>query len=70
MKKITTAVIGCLTNATTMFTLVSCDDFFDNTSSYVSTDDNNALSSAADTVYSVVGILSKVQAIADRTVLF
>lgn len=52
------------------FILVSCDDFFDNTSSYVSTEDNNALSSAADTVYSVIGILSKVQTIADRTVLF
>lgn len=52
------------------FILVSCDDFFDTTSSYVSTEDNNSLTSAADTVYSVIGILSKVQTIADRSVLF
>lgn len=65
MKKIS---VSCLFLAT--FLLFSCDDIFDNTSSYVSTEDNNTLSSAADTVYSVIGILGKVQAIADRTVLF
>lgn len=52
-----------------LITLCSCSDLFDTGSSYVVTEDDNALSSAADSVYSVLGILSKVQAIADRTVL-
>lgn len=54
----------------TVTLLVSCDDCYDHTSGYVSTVTDNTLSSAADTVYSVIGILGKVQAIADRTVLF
>ncbi len=49
--------------------LCSCADLFDTQSSFYSTEDTHTLSSAADTVYSVIGILSKVQAIADRTVL-
>lgn len=53
----------------TSATLTSCTDIFDTKSSYLSTEDTNTLSSAADTVYSVIGILSKVQAVADRTVL-
>ena len=51
------------------FLLFSCSDLFDTQSSYYSTEDSHTLDSAADTVYSVIGILSKVQAIADRTVL-
>ena len=51
-------------------TVVSCDDLFDTSSTYSSTAEEHTLSSASDTVYSVIGILSKVQAIADRTVLF
>jgi len=52
------------------FLFLSCTDMFDTQSSYFSTEETNSLSSAADTVYSVIGILNKVQAIADRTVLF
>jgi hypothetical protein len=52
------------------FLFLSCTDMFDTKSSYYSTEDTNSLGSAADTVYSVIGILGKVQAIADRTVLF
>ena len=47
----------------------SCSGLFETQSSYYSTEDNHTLDSAADTVYSVIGILSKVQSIADRTVL-
>ena len=47
----------------------SCTDLFETQSSYYSTADDHTLDSAADTVYSVIGILSKVQAIADRMVL-
>ena len=49
--------------------LCSCADLFDTQSSFFSTEETHTLDSASDTVYSVVGILSKVQAIADRTVL-
>lgn len=52
------------------FLFLSCTDMFDTKSSYYSTEDTNSLGSAADTVYSVIGILGKVQAIADRMVLF
>lgn len=57
-----------------MITLVcfwtSCSDVFDMSSSYFVTEEENALSQAADSVYSVVGILGKVQQIADKVVLF
>jgi len=49
--------------------LASCTDFFDSESTTYSTEDTNTLSAASDTVYSVIGILSKVQTIADRLVL-
>ena len=51
------------------FLFASCSGLFETQSSYYSTEDNHTLDSAADTVYSVIGILSKVQSIADRTVL-
>lgn len=52
-----------------MGSLVSCSDVFDAESNYISETDYNHLNTAADTIYSVTGILSKLQAIADRTVL-
>ena len=48
----------------------ACDDMFDVTSSSVQYEGSHDLNSPADSLYSVIGILSKVQAIADRTVLF
>lgn len=45
---------------------VSCDDMLDMESGYVIHDPNH-LNSSADTVNTVVGILNKLQAIADRT---
>lgn len=50
-----------------MFT--ACEDMFDVTSSSVQYEDSHQLNSAADSMYSVIGILSKLQGIADRTVL-
>lgn len=49
--------------------VASCSSFFDEDSSYVIDADKNHLSNSTDTVYTVIGILNKLQAIADRTVL-
>lgn len=48
----------------------SCSDFFEEDSNYIINADDDHLSNATDTIYSVTGILNKLQAIADRTVLF
>lgn len=53
----------------TVLTLSSCSDFFDEDSTYVINADENHLTNATDTIYSVTGILNKLQAIADRTIL-
>ena len=49
--------------------LTSCEDFFEQDSEYVIFEGDNALDNAADTIYSVIGVLNKLQAIADRTIL-
>ena len=49
--------------------LTACEDMLDVSSSSVQYEDSHELNSAADSLYSVVGILSKLQVIADRTVL-
>lgn len=51
-----------------MFT-ASCEDFLDVSSNTVIDANDNHLSSARDSIYSVIGVLNKMQAIADRTVL-
>ena len=48
---------------------ISCADFFDQESDHVIYADDEHLNSAIDTLYSMTGILSKLQAIADRTIL-
>ncbi len=54
--------------ATAMFT-TSCEDFLDVSSNTVIDANKDHLSSARDSIYSVIGVLNKMQAIADRTVL-
>ncbi|MCR4602864.1 MAG: RagB/SusD family nutrient uptake outer membrane protein [Prevotella sp.] len=49
--------------------LTSCDDFFKQESDDVLYADKEHLDNAVDTMYSVTGILNKLQALADRTVL-
>ena len=49
--------------------LGSCADFFDQESEHVVFADNDHLNSATDSVFSVIGILNKLQAIGDRTIL-
>jgi hypothetical protein len=47
----------------------ACSDFFDQDSSQVIYADKRHLGNATDTVYSVIGIMNKLQSIADRTIL-
>ena len=47
----------------------ACEDMLGVSSSSVQYEDTHELNSAADSLYSVVGILNKMQSIADRTVL-
>ena len=48
---------------------VSCADFFEQDSEHVIFTEEDHLNNATDTIYSVTGILTKLQAIADRTIL-
>ena len=48
---------------------VSCSDFFDQESEHVIFSETDHLNNATDSIYSVTGILSKLQALADRTIL-
>lgn len=52
-----------------MLSFSSCSDFFNEDSNYVINADQDHLNNATDTIYSVVGVLNKLQAIADRTIL-
>lgn len=47
----------------------SCADFFEQDSDHVVFADKDHLNNATDTIYSVIGILNKLQAVADRTIL-
>lgn len=49
--------------------LVSCEDFFDQESDHVMFAENEHLNNATDTIYSVTGIMKKLQVLADRTIL-
>ena len=49
--------------------MASCADFFDQQSEHVVFADDDHLNQATDTLFSLVGILNKLQAIGDRTVL-
>ena len=50
-------------------TFTSCEDFFDQESDHVIYVENDAMNNWSDTVYNVTGILSKLQVVADRTIL-
>lgn len=72
MKKIIDNKLGVLTIAGCllfMSGLTSCSKFFDVDSDYVINADDDHLGNATDTIYSVTGIINKMQAIADRTIL-
>ena len=50
--------------------LPSCSDMLETESEYVEFEQDNTLNHPTDSVYSVLGIIGKMQIIADRTVLF
>ena len=52
-----------------MLLLASCGDFFDQESDHVIYADKGHLGNATDTIYSVTGIMNKMQVISDRTFL-
>ena len=58
-------VMGC----SMAVVMSSCEDFFDQESDHVMFADHNHLNSATDTIYSVTGIMKKLQVLADRTIL-
>lgn len=51
------------------FLFTSCADFFDQESEHVIFTETDHLNNATDSIYSVIGILNKLQAIGDRTIL-
>lgn len=52
-----------------MGVFTACEDMFDLTSSSVQYEERHEIDSPADSLYSVVGILAKLQGVADRTIL-
>lgn len=67
--KIKSFIVPCLILTTTASMTVSCEDMLTQDSDNVIYADNEHLIDATDTIYSVTGIINKLQNIADRTVL-
>ena len=61
--------VAAALTAVAPFALASCSDFFERESEQVIFTDKEHLTNATDSAYSVLGILNKLQAIADRTIL-
>jgi hypothetical protein len=60
----------CAALLTSQFSLLtSCDDMLDTTSELVEFQEDNTLNHPTDSVYSVLGIVGRMQTIADRTVI-
>lgn len=59
---------GAVLFTASLFSMTSCGDFFDVESTHT-VDAGYQLNNATDTIYSMIGILNKLQAIGDRTVL-
>ena len=66
--KVVTGVAALLLPLSSLL-LTSCEDFFDQESDHVMFAENEHLNNATDTIYSVTGIMSKIQKLADRTIL-
>lgn len=61
---------GALLFAASLFTMTSCGDFFDTESTHIIDADKDRLTTQSDTLYSMIGILNKLQVLGDRTILF
>ena len=64
-----TAAVMPLAAGAALLALASCSDFFEQESDHVIFSNENHLTNATDTIYSVTGIMHKMQALADRTIL-
>lgn len=60
---------GCLVGCVVSLVLTSCSDFLYDDSDIVVYADRDHLTSDGDTLWSVAGIINKMQAVADRTIL-
>lgn len=67
--KVKSILIPCLLLSATLGLSTSCEDMLTQNSDNVIYSDSEHLIDATDTLYSVAGIISKMQVIADRTVL-
>ena len=67
-KKVAAGVFSLLFPLSSLL-MMSCDDFFNQESNDVLYDDQEHLNNAVDSAWSVVGILGKLQLVADRTVV-
>ena len=62
-------ILPSLLLGTAMVATTSCGDFLEQDSEQVIYADKGHLGSASDTIYSVTGIMNKMQTLADRTIL-
>ena len=65
MKRTILSIIAAIT----LLGLNSCSDFFDQESDHVIYTENHKLDNSIDSIYSMTGILMKLQSLADRTIL-
>ena len=59
-------ILAGLISAMILLPMTSCEDFLNTESSYFS---DSTLDNPSDTLYSVVGIINKLQSLSDRTIL-
>ena len=60
------SILAGLISAMMLLPMTSCEDFLNTESSYFS---DSTLDNPSDTLYSVVGIINKLQSLSDRTIL-
>ena len=65
----TKTIFSVILSAFIASTAISCADMLDTDSESVVLEDRNTLNHTYDTVYSLLGIFQRMQAIADRTVV-
>ena len=69
MNNIFKVFCGCLVGCGIAAVSTSCEDFFEQESEHIINEDQEHLNNRVDTVYSLTGILSKLEALGDRTIL-
>lgn len=62
-------ILPCMMMGLATFTAASCDDMLEQESEHFIYADQDHLNNSTDTLYSVIGILNRLQALSDRTIL-